>query len=124
MNIRYFEYITYVSRKAKRLNSIAKTAVWGGEWNTARAIKWTVRPSLAYSFAMTHIRDNDTSLRFAPDTRETGGVPAVSWLLKGQATVLWGYDAVPTAAQNIPLAGVRGKYGKITEIKHTTLLCL
>jgi hypothetical protein len=32
--------------------------------------------------------------------------------LKGQATVLWGYDAVPTAAQNIPLAGVRGKYGK------------
>lgn len=38
---------------------------------------WTVRPSLAHSFAMTHIRDNDTSIRFAPDTRETGGVPAV-----------------------------------------------
>lgn len=37
----------------------------------------TVRPNLAYSFAMTHIRDNDTSIRFAPDTRETGGVPAV-----------------------------------------------
>lgn len=54
------------------------TAVWGGEYNTARAIKWTVRPSLAHSSAMTHIRDNDTSCRSAPKTIETGGVPAVS----------------------------------------------
>lgn len=53
------------------------TAVWGGELNTVRASKWTVRPSLVHSSAMTHIRDNDTSIRFAPDTIETGGAPAV-----------------------------------------------
>ena len=59
------------------LTGIAMTAVWGGEQNTARATKWTVRPSLAHSFAMTRIRDNDTSIRSAPDTMKTGGVPAV-----------------------------------------------
>jgi len=58
---------------------------------------------------MTHIRDNDTSIRFALNTIKTEGVPAVCEAksfyeaLKGQATLLWGYDAVLTAAQNIPL---------------------
>jgi len=32
--------------------------------------------------------------------------------LKGQATVLWGYDSWLAATQNIPFVGVRGKYGK------------
>lgn len=31
--------------------------------------------------------------------------------ITGSNPKLWGYDAVLTAAQNIPLAGVRGKYG-------------
>jgi hypothetical protein len=49
----------------------------------------------------------------SPPIREKQGeFLRYAWLLKGQATVLWGYDAVLTAAQNIPLAGVRGKYGK------------
>ena len=51
--------------------------VWGGEYNAIGAIKWTVRPSVAHSSAMTHIRDNDTSIRFALKTIKTEGVPAV-----------------------------------------------
>lgn len=59
------------------LTGIAMIAVWGGEDNTVRATKWTVRPSVAHSSAITHISDNDTSCRSAPKTIKTGGVPAV-----------------------------------------------
>ncbi|MFA9465698.1 MAG: hypothetical protein ACERKN_15570 [Velocimicrobium sp.] len=66
-----------MSRKAKRLNRHRHDNGMGGDYNAVGATKWAVRPSVAYSFAMTHIRDNDTSFRFAPKTIETGGVPAV-----------------------------------------------
>ena len=89
------------------------TAVWGGECNTVRATKWTVRPSVAHSSAMTNISDNDTSCRSASKTIETGGVPAVC-VAFGQATVLWGYDSCANSNSKYPpLSGVRGKYGKI-----------
>jgi len=51
--------------------------VWRGDYDAVGATKWTVRPSVAHSSAMTHIKDNDTSFRSAPKTIETGGVPAV-----------------------------------------------
>ena len=41
------------------------------------AINAAIRPNGGTFAAMTHIRDNDTSNRFAPYTRETGEVPAV-----------------------------------------------
>lgn len=75
--------------------------VWLGELNTSGAIKWTVRPSVAHSSAMTHIRDNDTSIRLALNTIKTEGVPAVCVAL-GQATILWDYDSCANSNSKYP----------------------
>jgi len=50
--------------------------------------------------------------------------------LKGKATVLWGYDAVPTAAQNIPLCRgawqIRqtGGFSRAACLFHVNLRCV
>ena len=41
------------------------------------AINAAIRPNGGTFAAMTHIRDNDTSIRFALNTIKTEGVPAV-----------------------------------------------
>ena len=41
------------------------------------AINAAIRPNGGTFAAITHIRDNDTSIRFALDTIKTEGVPAV-----------------------------------------------
>ena len=49
----------------------------GGELDAVRAIHGLLDRVVVNSSAMTHISDNDTSIRLAPVAIETGGVPAV-----------------------------------------------
>ena len=87
------------------------------------AINAAIRPNSGMFAAITHIRDNETSIRLASYTIETGGeFLRYAWLLKGQATVLWGYDAVPTAAQNIPLCRGAWQIRQISKYNRTAFL--
>ena len=79
------------------------------------AVNAAIKPNSGMFAAITHIRDNDTFSRPPTDLRGSSCGMRSFWdkhIRYCGAMMSKAYMLSLTAAQNIPLPGVRGKYGK------------
>ncbi len=89
------------------------------------AINAAIRPDGGTFAAITHIRDNDTFSRPPTDLRGSSCGIRSFWdkHIRYCGTMMpKAYMLSLTAAQNIPLPGVRGKYGKLDKTDCTAFL--
>ena len=88
------------------------------------AINAAIRPDGGTFAAITHIRDNDTFSRPPTDLRGSScGIRAFGTSKRYLGAMMpKAYMLLLTAAQNIPLPGVRGKYGKLDKTDCTAFL--
>ena len=80
------------------------------------AINAAIRPNGGTFAAITHIRDNDTFSR--PPTDLRGSSCGMRGFWDKHIRYCGAMIAVPTATQNIPFVGERGKYGKQIKLTH------
>lgn len=83
------------------------------------AINVAIRPNGSTFAAITHIRDNDTFSRPPTDLRGSSCGMRGFWdkHIRYCGTMMpKAFMLLLTAAQNIPLPGVRGKYGKLLKL--------
>ena len=78
------------------------------------AINAAIRPNGGTFAAITHIRDNDTFSR--PPTDLRGSSCSMRGFWDKHIRYCGAMIAVPTATQNIPFVGERGKYGKLIKL--------